>query len=103
MEDNEYWILALSGGGARGLFTASILEELEAATKGRLSRILLTYWLLDAAVEGLSDRQRLPAACSLAFGVAGCKNWVHAFVIRSRSGAFFFDRCMPYLNCDARI
>ncbi len=29
--DNEYWILALSGGGARGLFTAAVLEELENA------------------------------------------------------------------------
>lgn len=30
-DDREYWILALSGGGARGLFTAAILEQLEKA------------------------------------------------------------------------
>ena len=31
MGDNEYWILALSGGGARGLFTAAVLQQLEKA------------------------------------------------------------------------
>ncbi len=31
MAAGEFWILALSGGGARGLFTASILAEMETA------------------------------------------------------------------------
>lgn len=29
MADGEFWILALSGGGARGLFTAKVLANLE--------------------------------------------------------------------------
>lgn len=31
MDNGDYWILALSGGGARGLFSAAILEQLEGA------------------------------------------------------------------------
>ena len=30
--------------------------------------------------------------------VAGCKDAVHALEKRSQSGAFFIDRCVPYLN-----
>lgn len=38
MAKGEFWILALSGGGARGLFTAKILEQMEAEVGQPLAR-----------------------------------------------------------------
>jgi patatin-like phospholipase/acyl hydrolase len=38
MAAGEFWILALSGGGARGLFTASVLAEMEKAVGAPLAQ-----------------------------------------------------------------
>lgn len=37
-KNNDFWVLALSGGGYRGLFTATVLEELEKRLGGPIAR-----------------------------------------------------------------
>lgn len=89
MDKNDYWILALSGGGARGLFTASILEQLE----DRLGAPIATKFDLIAgtSVGGI-----------LALGIA---NEVPAFKMRelfNKTDRIFNKGCwlfnLPLLN-----
>lgn len=62
MEHSDYWILALSGGGARGMFTASILEQLESALEAPIaSRFDLIAGTSVGGILALGVAKEIPA------------------------------------------
>lgn len=59
---NDYWILALSGGGGRGLFTAAVLEQLETAIGAPIaSRFDLIAGTSVGGILALGIANELPA------------------------------------------
>jgi len=61
MAENEFWILALSGGGARGLFTAKVLEEMETVVGAPLaSRFDLIAGTSVGAILALGLAKEIP-------------------------------------------
>lgn len=63
VNDGQYWILALSGGGARGLFTAAILEQLEAAIGAPIaSRFDLIAGTSVGGILALGVAKEIPAS-----------------------------------------
>jgi len=62
MAENEFWILALSGGGARGLFTAKVLEKMEEVVGSPLaSRFDLIAGTSVGGVLALGLAKEIPA------------------------------------------